>query len=135
VADPNKDIPQESRDLVTERERGLCFLCRGRGRDWHHRRSRRVRTMHRHCPCNGVLLCRTCHTAAHREPERSRVNGLLVSQWMDEPFAVPVMDAHGWWQLLCNGKYVPLKLNDIITDGVGGFVVSILDTDTHSGVQ
>jgi hypothetical protein len=48
---------------------------------------------------------------------------------------VPVMDAHGWWQLLCNGRYEPLKLNDIITDGVGGFVVSILDTDPHSGVQ
>jgi hypothetical protein len=123
------------RALVRDRSRGRCFRCNGPGVDWHHRRSRRVVLPHRHCPCNGLWLCRTCHDEAHAEPERARVNGVIVSQWMDEPSMVPVMDAHGWWQLLCNGKYEPLTLREIMTDGVGGYVVARVDTQDHSGVQ
>lgn len=101
----------------------LCVRCNGRGYEWHHRRSRRVRADHRHCSCNGLLLCRTCHTWAHRNPDEARVTGFIVSQWVDEPFMVPVF-TEGYWQPSCNGKWVPLAADDVVTDGFGGLLVS-----------
>lgn len=124
VPDPDREIPEESRRLVEQRQQMRCLGCWGRGYEWHHRRSRRVREAHRHCACNGVLLCRTCHTAAHSHHESGRERGLIVSQWIDEPFMVPVTDPMGhWWVLLCDGRYRPLRPDQIETDGFGGFLV------------
>lgn len=124
MADPDRDIPPESRALVEQRENMRCISCMGRGSEWHHRRSRRVREAHRHCACNGVLLCRSCHTAAHSHHESGRDRGLVVSQWVDEPFMVPIVDAMGrFWQLTCDGKINPLTLDRVATDGFGGYYV------------
>jgi hypothetical protein len=102
-----------------------CFRCGGPGSDWHHRRSRRVRAGHRHCACNGVLLCRTCHSWAHSEVSEAQAAGLIVSQWVDEPFLVPVHNVPwSWWELCCNGDYQPVHEEHIVTDGVGGYMVS-----------
>lgn len=132
MADPNREIPDESRTLVETRQGHRCLRCMGMGRDWHHRRSRRVRAGHRHCACNGALLCRTCHSWAHANPDEAQAVGLLVSQWVDEPGMVPVIGADGrWWELTCGDVMLPLTENDIVTDGVGGFVVS--RTGTQDG--
>jgi hypothetical protein len=124
VSDPDKDIPEESRRLVTVRDHGRCVRCMGPGTDWHHRRSRRVREAHRHCPCNGVLLCRSDHRWAHDNPEEARASGLIVSQWMDEPFIVPQLRFDGWWMLLCTGGGLGLSEMHVMTDGMGGYVVT-----------
>lgn len=124
MPDPDRAIPQESRAIVEQRDQGRCRGCGGNGYEWHHRRSRRVREDHRHCACNGVLLCRTCHAAAHGHHEAGRDRGLVVSQWVNEPFLVPVVDAMGgFWQLLCNGQYLPLRPEQVATDGFGGYTI------------
>jgi hypothetical protein len=124
VADPDRLIPEESRRLVEQRQQMRCLGCGGNGYEWHHRRSRRVRESHRHCACNGVLLCRTCHSAAHGHHESGRDRGLIVSQWVDEPFMVPVTDPMGnFWRLTCDGKIEPLGMDRIVTDGFGGYLV------------
>jgi hypothetical protein len=111
--------------MVQQREGGRCALCvGGRGVDWHHRRSRRVRADHRHCACNGLLLCRTCHSWAHANPDEAQAVGSVVSQWVDEPFLVPLHTALGWWQLRCDGAYDPLTEADVVTDGMGGYRIS-----------
>lgn len=97
------EIPQGSRDLVTARQAGRCLRCSGAGTDWHHRRSRRVRGEHRHCPCNGVLLCRDCHSWAHAHPLLAQAQGLVVSQWVDRPGEVPVTGLWDRYTLDCEG--------------------------------
>lgn len=124
MGDPDRDIPQESRTLVEGREAGRCLRCLGRGRDWHHRRSRRVRAGHRHCACNGVLLCRTCHSWAHANPDEAQATGFVVSQWVDEPLMVPVFSGTGWWQVTCDGRIHPVEATAVMSDGVGGYVVA-----------
>lgn len=109
-----------------QRSVGRCLRCGGRGSEWHHRRSRRVRAGHRHCPCNGAWLCRTDHRWAHAEPESARRVGLIVSQWVDEPFVVPHRDSMGWWwRLTCVGGMEPLTLDDVVTDGHGGYLIVV----------
>lgn len=76
-----------------------------RGSDWHHRRKRSVKDRHQHCACNGVLLCRTCHTWAHAHPVEAKVAGFVVSQFEPEPSTVR---AEGWFgrvTLWCDGTY------------------------------
>lgn len=125
MPDEDREIPEESRRLVEQRENMRCISCMARGYEWHHRRSRRVREAHRHCACNGVLLCRSCHIAAHSHHESGRDRGLIVSQWVDEPFMVPVVDAMGrFWQLTCDGRIHPLSSDQVETDGFGGFYVA-----------
>lgn len=121
MADPDRFIPDESRRLVEGRERMRCGRCHGPGREWHHRRSRRVRAAHRHCACNGVLLCGTCHRWAHANPEDARATGFVIQQWEDEPLHVPQFRTDGWWVLVCDGTMKPLQLGDVQTDGVGGY--------------
>lgn len=59
------------------------------GTDWHHRRSRRVRDDHTHCSCVGVWSCRTCHGWIHAHPDAAITEGLIVSQWVTDPWTVP----------------------------------------------
>ena len=58
---------------------------------------------HTHCACNGVLLCRTCHSWAHAHPETARAVGLVVSRHCEVPGMVPVWFFDGWWLLDCKG--------------------------------
>jgi hypothetical protein len=89
-ADPNA-IPTRSREIVRARSGGKCEWCKvGRAREWHHRRTKKVKGEHRHCPCNGIDLCTTCHQYAHRHPEQAREEGLIVSSFVVLPGTVPV---------------------------------------------
>ena len=102
-------IPPESRELVFTRDHGLCARCFMPGQEWHHRRSRRVRGPHQHCPCNGVLLCQFCHRWAHNHPEEAQERGFIVSIYEDHPASVPQRRPDGWWITLCDGGGVALR--------------------------
>lgn len=83
----------------------MCQRCGGVGSDWHHRRSRRVVDEHTHCPCNGVLLCRTCHAWVHGHPELAQGMGLIVSAyWSPSMFPVQCFDGREWL-LDCEGNF------------------------------
>lgn len=76
------EIPKLSRAVVMKRADLRCERC-GTGTNpghWHHRRSRSVKDDHTHCPCNGVLLCPTCHSQVHATPFSSRGEGFIVSR-------------------------------------------------------
>jgi hypothetical protein len=103
----SKGIPPASRALVKEREDNRCLRCGvpGERHQWHHRRSRSVVDPHQHCPCNGVLLCRTCHTWVHAHPLMARLAGLIVSRHVREPFLIPVITPWGERLHDCFGTY------------------------------
>jgi len=103
-------IPQKSRLVVRTRAHNRCERC-GVGStraQWHHRRSRRVRTAHRHCPCNGLWLCPTCHTWVHQNPVEARANGWIVSAHVETPFNITVKSAWGLREQDCHGGTVYL---------------------------
>lgn len=98
-------IPLTSRAKVRERETERCARCYGRGAQWHHRRSRRVVRPHRHCPCNGIWLCPTCHRYLHSNPVSARNLGFILEQWEDNPYELPILTWWGWRYHLCDGTY------------------------------
>lgn len=61
----------------------------------HHRRTRSVRDLHTHCPCNLVLLCTDCHTWAHAHPLNARLSGFIVSAAETEPITVSLLTPWG----------------------------------------
>ena len=91
-------IPPLSRRLVKTRDRGRCLRCGSPTRygEWHHRRSRSVKGLHRHSACNGVWLCHTCHRQVHKQPLDAKADGFIVSRYVDNPGEVPVKAWHGW---------------------------------------
>ena len=103
--DPN--IPTRSRQLVVARDQNRCVRCRVTVTTgaWHHRRSRSVVDSHQHCPCNGILLCHTCHAWVHAYPFDARGSGWIVTRAQPEPWVVPVQRATGdhWMNLDCYG--------------------------------
>jgi hypothetical protein len=66
-----------------------------------------VRGEHRHCPCNGVWLCPTCHTWAHGHPFEAKALGLIVSRHVAEPGGVTLTTWYGTVRLDCVGDYEP----------------------------
>lgn len=124
MPDRDREIPEESRALVRQRDMTLCARCNGRGTDWHHRRSRRVRAAHRHCACNGLWLCRTCHSWAHLNPAEARAEGMVVWQWVDEPMSVPHRRFDGWWVAGCDGSLDAVNASSVTTDGMGGVALT-----------
>lgn len=98
-------IPTKSRETVRSREKGQCARCAGRGSQWHHRRSRSVRDGHTHCPCNGVLLCKTCHDWVHSHPFEARAIGLIVSRYSEPAQMQLEHSLYGWIRLTCNGSH------------------------------
>lgn len=92
-----KVIPEEQYQEVALRHGGRCLRCGGAGTDFHHRRSRRVRDEHTHHPCNGIWLCRTCHSWVHRHPALAQDKGWIVSQWVAEPGTKKVKAFTGDW--------------------------------------
>lgn len=109
-------IPGQSRKLVEQRDMRLCVRCGGRGAEWHHRRSRRVRDAHRHCACNGLYMCHTCHAWAHAHPRAAMARGLILPQWTTRPWLMPVRIRGGWWVLRCTGVGVPLHDHEVWED-------------------
>lgn len=111
-------IPQSRRDQVQERDKMRCCRCgvpAPQGQ-WHHRRSRSVVELHRHCSCNGVWLCRTCHMDVHKNPERSMDEGFIVRRSVLEPATVPLHTTWGTRSLDCKGNYTYLP-DDVPTVG------------------
>lgn len=64
-----------------------------------------MRDQHTHCPCNGVLLCETCHDWVHAHPFEARGFGLIVSRSETQPGQVPVTAYYGTLLLECDGKF------------------------------
>lgn len=97
-------IPLTCRTLVRDREDRRCERCNGSGQQWHHRRSRGVVRPHRHCPCNGIWLCPTCHRWAHGNPVLARNNGIILERSEELPYELPVLTWAGWRYHLCGGQ-------------------------------
>lgn len=99
------EIPTASRLIVGARDLNRCCRCGMPGAtDWHHRRTRAVVDEHQHCPCNGALLCRTCHSWAHQHPTEARRTGFIVSRYESEPSTVAVQSPWGTRLHLCDGS-------------------------------
>ena len=81
------------------RDGGRCQKCSGEGTDVHHRMRRRDGG---HGMWNLVLLCRTCHSWAHANPEQARDQGYIISAFlrMEEASMVPLRDWNGTMRLL-----------------------------------
>jgi hypothetical protein len=109
---PGLTIPASSRVIVRGRDQQRCVVCAMRAMDWHHRRTRRVRDEHTHCPCNGITLCGRGnatgdHGWVHGNPFEARAQGLIISRYETRmPHEVPVyLPASGGWVLLnCDGS-------------------------------
>lgn len=99
-------IPDWSRQAVRSRARDRCEMCGSPAPmgHWHHRRSRSVRDIHTHCPCNGAWLCGTCHRIVHENPMTARLNGFIVSR-SAMPNDVPLRTPWGDRINTCNGGY------------------------------
>lgn len=102
-----KHIPTLSRVRVKERDKERCFRCGSptKAGQWHHRRSRGVIAPHRHCPCNGVWLCPTCHRQVHANPEQAKQEGLIVGRHVEDPGSVPALAWYGVLTLQCDGNF------------------------------
>lgn len=102
-------IPPKSRAQVKGRAQHRCERCGvpAPNGQWHHRRSRRVNQPHRHCACNGVWLCGTCHRTVHggTEAAQVRADGWIVSQWAKRPGDIPVTTVWGKRFHDCDGLY------------------------------
>lgn len=94
------DIPAYNRTAVKVREGMRCLRCGGAGTDWHHRRTRSVKDEHQHCQCNGILLCRTCHSWVHGHPFQARRFGWIVSRHTERPAETPILLRSGDWVTL-----------------------------------
>jgi len=101
----SNEIPTKSRDVVKLRDMGQCVRCGGGGSAWHHRRRRNVADVHQHCPCNGVLLCTTCHTWVHAHPFEAKGKGFIVSAHEPSPWTIPVQAHFSRISLDCEGSY------------------------------
>lgn len=101
-AGPGNPIPQETTDAILLRDKGRCLRCGGVGSERSHRRSRRIRDEHTHCPCNVNLLCHTCHADfIGAQQIEARKSGLLLHSTVAVPAHVPVQTYMGWGLLLC----------------------------------
>ena len=117
MAEGNR-IPTRSREIVAARSGGACERCSGPATDWHHRRRRRIKGPHQHCPCNGVHLCAGCHAWAHRFPPEARATGHIVVSNID-PHEVPVLILGVWWLHDCTGGFTEVETaNVVLSEGI-----------------
>jgi hypothetical protein len=99
--------------ILHVRAGGLCELCSTpvtvASMEGHHRRSRGVRGLHRHCPCNALALCSACHHGpdVHDGPERAKDLGTIVSRHSSTPPSeIPVILRVGKVHLDCRGGFL-----------------------------
>lgn len=100
-------IPESARLAVKSRDNLRCCRCGTpvAPGEWHHRRSRRVVDKHQHHPCNGVLLCPTCHRWVHAHPLLARLSGFIISMHETDPSLVPISTVWGQRFHDCEGNY------------------------------
>lgn len=103
----SNDPPERTRAMVRIRAHQRCERCLVPAAigHIHHRRSRSVRDKHRHCCCNLVWLCPTCHAEVHAHPFEARADGWIVSRHIETPSAVPLITAIGERILHCTGGF------------------------------
>ena len=113
-------IPTRSREIVAKRSLGRCERCAGMGAEWHHRRRRLIKDEHQHCPCNGVWLCRKCHSWVHANPTRAIASGFILPGTVAEPSKVAVLRSNAWWAaFFCDGDYVTVEDTELaVSQGV-----------------
>jgi len=101
-------IPESSRTAVKVRDHWRCLRCGcpAPHGQWHHRRSRSVVDDHRHCTCNGIWLCPTCHRWVHAYPTEAMGGGFIVSRWEKQPGTVPVTTPFGERTNDCQGGFI-----------------------------
>lgn len=83
--------PAVRAQLVTRDE--CCQRCGSTGRlEAHHRRAKHMGgskgRSHTQCACNGVMVCRRCHSWIHSNPKQARAEGWIVSQSVSLPGSV-----------------------------------------------
>jgi hypothetical protein len=82
--------------------------------EWHHRRRRRIKDEHQHCPCNGVWLCRDCHVWAHAHPEQAKAAGYILPGTVDRPSTVALLRSGTWWSAFpCDGDSVSVYESEL----------------------
>lgn len=60
----------------------------------------------RHCPCNGLWLCPSCHRWAHANPYAAIDEGLIIPRYAQDPGGWSVQHYQGrriW--LACDGTF------------------------------
>lgn len=70
---------------------------------------------HRHCACNGVWLCATCHSWAHNRPLRAKAEGYIV-QPQFFPYLVPVWAVDSWWMLDHDGNANAIPADTVLVE-------------------
>jgi len=78
---------------------------------------------HQHCPCNGILLCRTCHNWVHAHPKDAKAQGLIVGRHVEQPTMVPVIVDDWWWVMHCSGEATHVPTGRIAFNGVTPSVI------------
>lgn len=98
--------------VIYARSLGRCEAC-GKSlnianMEGHHRRSQGVKGPHRHCPCNALALCSSCHhDDVHEQPEEARELGRILSKLSTTPPAEESVDIQGRRLFLtCGGTYI-----------------------------
>ena len=112
----DKDIPSLNRVRVRVRDMHTCVRCFVPTHDgqWHHRRTRSVRDVHRHCTCVGIYLCVTDHAWVHAHPLEARRLGLIVSRHERNPWTIPFKRGDGAWVLPdCRGGSLVTEAVDL----------------------
>lgn len=92
---------------MKQRDHGLCFRCGDPGVQWHHRRTRQRKDYHRHCACNGLWVCSTCHLWIHEHTQYARDRGWILLPSTPFPGGVPALSRTGPARLFCDGRCEP----------------------------
>lgn len=98
-------IPTKAREVVRQRDSGICQRC-GMGAGHLHHRVRRREGGHGYEIL--VSLCPTCHGWVHANPKQATERGFIVSTHEKNPESVPVRTYAGPVLLNTDGTASPL---------------------------
>lgn len=106
--------------LMLARRDECCQRCAFTGRlEAHHRRAKASggssARSHTQCACNGVLLCRSCHSWVHLNPRKARAEGWIVLQSVSKPGMAGIFKA--WQTRVPEGIWYPLLARYPTCDG------------------
>lgn len=85
-------IPTKAREVVRERQDGLCARCGNQFTEIHHRQRRREG---KHGYANLVGLCGTDHRFVHANPKWARDNGYIISVHIQDIALTPIITYAG----------------------------------------